>query len=175
LQTKACFRFAKKVALVVIVLVLPAAAGSIAYKYSEAVTGVQNETATVSLTFNPKTDKITGTIHFTGGVFGGITDNFSGTSNCTGTTCAFVLNTTVHGDNLSYTVTFSDPSGSLSLIAANGSIWHKKAEGTFDYCVAADPCSVVPEGGSAMYVLLASLSYFGAMRFRSRRQRASAA
>jgi len=175
MQTKACYRFAKKVALVVILLVLPAAAGSITYEYSEAVTGVRNETATVSLTFNPKTDKITGTIYFTGGVFGGITDKFSGTSSCTGTTCIFVLNTKAHGDNLSYTVTFSDPSGSLSLIAANGSIWDKTADGTFA-CGASDPCSVVPESGSAtMYVLLASLSCFGAMLFRTRLRRAGIA
>lgn len=139
--------FAKNVALVLIALVLPAAAGSIeTYTYSEAVSGVKNGTVQGSLTFNPKTDKITGTLQFVGGVFGGITDNFSGTSNCSGTTCVFVLNTKVDGDSLSYKVTFSDPPGVLSQVCASGSISNKKAEGTF-------ACSV-PEGGSKLSYLI---------------------
>ena len=143
---KDCYQFAKKVVLVLMALVLPAAASSITYDYSEAVTGVKNETANVSLTFNPKTDAITGSIGFLGGVFGGITDKFSGVATCKGTTCVFVLNTKVDGDNLSYTVTFSDPSGSLNLIGANGDIWNTKANGTF----------AVPEGGSKLSYLVAS-------------------
>jgi len=155
-------QFAKRVALVLIALVLPAAASTITDKYSEVVSGVPNETANVSLTFNPKTDAITGSIGFLGGVFGGITDKFSGVAKCTGTTCVFVLNTTVKGDHLSYTVTFSDPSGSLKLIGANGDIWNTKANGTF----------AVPEGGSKLsYLVPSGIALLGGILLSGKQRR----
>jgi hypothetical protein len=156
-------QFAEKVALVLMALVLPAAASSI--KYLDTVTGVKNETATVSLSFNRKTDQITGTIHFAGGAFGGITEKFSGVATCKGSTCVYALNTTVNGDNLSYTVTFSDPAGSLNLISANGDIWNTKKNGTFIY-------SAVPEGGSKLsYLIPSGIALFAGMWFSGKQRR----
>jgi hypothetical protein len=164
---QSAYQFARNVALVLMALVLPAAAGSIkAYKYSEAVTGVKNTTVQVSLAFNPTTDKITGSLNFKGGVFGGITDNFSGTATCNGTICVFVLNTRVGGDNLSYTVTVSDPPGTLNLITANGNIWNKRADGTFAYGTA------VPESGSKLsYLVPSSIALFAGILLSGKQHR----
>jgi len=126
---------ASSIALFVVCLALPAMAGSVkSYKYTEAVTGVKNTKVTASFSFNSTTDKISGTLSFTGGnTFNGITDNFSGKATCNKAgSCVYTVNAKVNGDTISYTIDLNQ----TVLTSANGSIWNKKNDGTFAYAPA---------------------------------------
>jgi len=128
----------------VIALSIGAFAGSIdTFSYSTNVSGVSNTTVQGAFTYNTSTGTFTlASLSFAGNsIFNGISGN--DTKPQSGNT--FVLNETIDGYTVSYTIVLNPLTGSYT---ANGSISYGGTKGSFNY--------QVPEGGARLSYLLAS-------------------
>ena len=138
------FKFA--VVFSVMALSLCASAGSITtMTYTTALNGVSNTTVTGTFNYNTATDTFTlASLSFAGNsIFGGLSG--SDTKSQSGST--FVLNETVDGYTISYTIQLNGLNPNS--YSANGSISIGSATGTFRF-------NQVPEGGAQLSYLLAS-------------------
>jgi|SRR5580704_3663215 hypothetical protein len=129
----------------VIACSIGASAGSIdTFKYSTNVTGVSDTTVTGTFTFNTSTDTFTlAGLSFVGNsIFGGV----SGTDTKPQSGTTFVLNETVDGYTVAYTIVVNLLTGTYT---ASGSITYGGTTGNFGY-------SQVPEGGAPLSYLAAS-------------------
>jgi hypothetical protein len=141
-EMKSYFKFG--VVFCVIALSTGAFAGSVdTFNYSTNLSGVSNTTVQGTFTYNTSTDTFTlASLSFAGNsIFNGISGN--DTKPQSGNT--FVLNETIDGYTVSYTIVLNPLTGSYT---ADGSISYGGTKGSFNY--------QVPEGGARLSYLLAS-------------------
>ncbi|MGO9648111.1 MAG: hypothetical protein ACLPOO_08650 [Terriglobales bacterium] len=139
---KSYFKFG--VVICVIAFSISAFAGSVeTFNYSASVSGVNNTTVQGTFNYNTSTDTFTlASLSFAGNsIFNGI----SGKDTQPQSGDTFVLNETVDGYTVSYTIVLNPLTGTYN---ANGSISYGKTTGTFN--------NQVPEGGAQFSYLAAS-------------------